>query len=38
MTNSVTKENLTTLGNLLRDSNKIKNLSIVGLGKRKVLY
>lgn len=36
MTNSVTKENLTTLGNLLRDSNKIKNLSIVGLGKRKV--
>lgn len=31
----VTKENLTTLGNLLRGSNKIKKLSIVGLGETK---
>jgi hypothetical protein len=31
MTNTITKENLTTLGNLLRDSKKIKKLVIIGL-------
>jgi len=35
MFNTITKENLTTLGNLLRGSKKINKLSIIGFDGRK---